>query len=384
MLDRLPNELIYLILAHLSSSSPPPSYTRLQAPPSPDIVRAAASPLKELVQTSPHLAELVRPLLFAHCCCHVDQLEPFLSFGARFALHQKIVSIVVISTDDLPPDHNDKASSSEPGDDRWWCRLLQEINPMRLTFVAPPVVIGKAMATYVMNEHNWAFEILFQTLSLEQDDDQESLQKQSQGLEDPWPTLLHARLWKSVSFNESSSLKAYNHYEYFRSSVPSILNSWGNAVPVQHRTQTTQSALDQFAKITHFRYTAVFPFYNHTRAVLGFVRTAMPQLRSLSVQLAPARDDRAIEREQRGSMDPNDPWMELSTGYDLIAKVVRSIVQIDDGPIERFQTCDYEIEDLRESLSTVIGDVLSWSQWEHDGHGIWIKKTGPTTTLTNS
>jgi hypothetical protein len=30
-----------------------------------------------------------------------------------------------------------------------------------------------------------------------------------------------------MAFNESSSLKAYNHYEYFLSCVPSVLADWG-------------------------------------------------------------------------------------------------------------------------------------------------------------
>ncbi|QKX57006.1 uncharacterized protein TRUGW13939_04114 [Talaromyces rugulosus] len=355
MLDRLPNELIYLILAQLSSD-PPPSYAQLNAPPSLDIARASASPLKNLVRVSSHYAELVRPLLFAHCRCNLARIGDFLSFVARFSLQQQITSIVVIalSSDDNPDD-------VKGSDDTWWCHLLREINPSRLTLLAPPTVIGQAVATNVMNGHNWAFDISFQTLCLEQDT--QSAQDTS-----PWPTLLHTRPWKSICFNESSSLKAYNHYEYFRHRVPSIFEAWGNSPRVLTQGTILQGGL---ANVTHFRYTAVFPFNNHIWTVLRAVRALMPSLKSLSAQLAPDRNNRVLETELRGSMDPNDPWMELSTGFSLMAKVVRELGE--KGPLEHFQVCDYDIEALRSNLSAVIGAELAPSQWKHDGYGTWIK-----------
>lgn len=361
MLDRLPNEIIYLILAQLASA-PPPSYTQLNAPPSLDIASvsggASCSPLKNLVRVSSHYAELVRPLLFAHCRCYVSRIGDFLSLVARFKLQQRVTSVVVIalSSDDNPDD-------AKGGDDTWWCQLLRDINPLRVTLLAPPAVIGQAAATNIFGEHNWAFDVSFQTLCLEQDATSTQPEPKS------WPTLLHARHWKSICFNEASSLKAYNHYEYFRHRVPSIFEAWGNSGRVLLKGTILQSGL---ASITHFRYTAVFPFNNHIATVLRAVRALMPSLKSLSAQLAPDRNNRALENEQRGSMDPNDPWMELSTGFSLMAKVVRDLGE-KGHPLERFQACDYDIEALRSNLSAVIGDELAPSQWVHDGHGTWTK-----------
>ncbi|CRG86169.1 hypothetical protein PISL3812_03172 [Talaromyces islandicus] len=370
MLDRLPNEILYQILAQLSSV-PPPSYTQLNTPPSPHIVRASSSsPLKNFARVSSHFAELVRPVLFAHCCCDIARIGDFLSFVARFSLQRRIISIVVIarSDEDTPddvPEQGGKDASNTP----WWRRLFRETNPSQLTLIAPPTVIGQAVATNVMDGHNWAFDITFQTLSLEQDVQEKQQQQELQKQPNDWPTLLHTRRWKTVCFNESSSLKAYNHYEYFRHRVPSILDAWGNPGSTLHMGSRLENPL---ANITHFRYTAVFPFYNHICTVLRVVQTAMPSLESLSAQLAPDRNNRAIEKEQRGSMDPNDPWMELSTGFSLIARVVRDLGE--KGRMKRFQACDYDIEALRSNLSTVICDVLPSSQWEHDGSGTWTKR----------
>lgn len=68
-------------------------------------------------------------------------------------------------------------------------------------------------------------------------------------------------------------------------------------------------------------------------------------------------------------MDPNDPWMEILTGYSLIAHSVMLLGQT--GNLERFQACDYELDALQSDLAALAGDVLADSGWIHDGHGTW-------------
>ncbi|KAH8695018.1 hypothetical protein BGW36DRAFT_360734 [Talaromyces proteolyticus] len=367
-LNGLPNEILYLILDHLSCT-PPPSFTRIHAPPSLDITRSAVCDLKSFARTSFRFAELMRPLLFAHSCCDVTQVEQFLSFINKFELQRYVSSIVVTARASDGEDLGDDAS--------WWCRLLTELNPLRLTFLAAPTIIGQATATQITDGHSWAFDIPYQILHLEQDPNPRHQPKPT--LDGTCPSLLHARSWTSICFNEASSLKAYHHYEYYHHRVPSIFETWGNPnntpshiyIPITHIHDPHKRHLHRaFENVTHFRYTAVFPFYNHIRVVLDVMRALMPNLQSLTVQLAPDRNNRVIENEQRGSLDPNDPWMEVAQSYSFIAHMVRDLAA-SGGNLVRFQACDFDIEALRANVSAIVEEVLPWTEWRHDGRGIW-------------
>lgn len=355
-LDSLPNELLYVILSDLALE--PPSNSKLHDPPSLDIVRSPNRALKNLRRTSSRFDPLVRPLLFAHASVGLKDIDGFLSFVRHAELGRHVVSLVVST-------HSPSLGTGED----WWRRVLSELDPLRVIVVAPPTVIGEAVHTMIVHAHSWAFEVQYQTLQLEQGAGGGVERFTCPDLRN-CPNLLHARRWDALYFNESSSLKAYNHYEYFRHRIPSLFDTWGgegNAPP----PMGSFDALAALRFLTHFRYTAVFPFYNHIRLVLDVVDMMMPNLESLTVQLAPGRNNRVIESEQRGSMDPNDPWMELSTGYSLIAHAVRDLGAV--KRLIRFQACDYDIEALRSNLSTVVGDVLPAAQWHHDGQGTWTK-----------
>jgi hypothetical protein len=116
---------------------------------------------------------------------------------------------------------------------------------------------------------------------------------------------------------------------------------------------------------------AVFPFYNHVQLVLDAVEF-MTNLRSLKIQLGPSYNNRVTEIEQRGSMDPSDPWMELATGYSLIAHAVRSLGI--KSYLSKFIACDYEMEPVRAEIDVILGDILCDGPWTHDGHGTWTKR----------
>lgn len=367
-LDSLPNELLYGILSYLASD--PPSFSKLHEPPSPDIARSPNRALKSLCATSSRFVPLVRPILLAHASVGLEEIDDFLSFVRHAELTRHVVSLVVSTR-----------SYALGTDEDWWRRVLRELDPLRITIVAPPIVIGEAVRTIIMDAHSWAFEVQYQTLQLAQRDDGSVVERFTCPDLRTCPNLLHARKWDALYFNESSSLKAYHHYEYFRHRIPSLLDTWGGEGNVPPPMGSFE-ALAALRFLTHFRYTAVFPFYNHIRLVLDVVDMMMPNLESLTVQLAPGRNNRVIEHEQRGSMDPNDPWMELSTGYSLIAHAVRDLGAVKG--LTRFQACDYDIEALRSNLSTVVGDVLPAAQWHHDGHGTWTKVLPPSDIVETS
>ncbi|EAW09776.1 F-box domain protein [Aspergillus clavatus NRRL 1] len=359
LFELLPNELIDQIVRNLSSD--PPSPIRFDHPPNSCIVRSARRDLKNLSRTSSRFLDVIRPRLFAHSCFDLNDAEGFLKFIKDWDLGRCVTSIVVRGH--VSPDSED--------DPFWWRRVLHELNPRRITLLAPPSFIGATLGTSIMDGHNWAFQIPLQALQLEQEEPQET---PSSSQVEACSSLLSARTWSSLLFNEASSLKAYNHYEYFLFQVPSVFNRWGSLAPVRNHPEGVPLSLS-LNKLTSFRYTAVFPFYNHVKLVLDAV-TLMTNLRSLSVQLAPCSDDKVIELEQRGSMDPSDPWMELATGYTLIAHAVRDMGS--RAKLLCFCASDYTCDALRPELSTILGDVLDHSEWVHDGYGTWTKGTKGT------
>ncbi|RAL01745.1 uncharacterized protein BO80DRAFT_454747 [Aspergillus ibericus CBS 121593] len=353
-LNTLPAELLDQIISDLSSL--PPSLAKVHRTPCTRLTASRSRDLKSLSRTSWRLLELVRPQLFAHACFNIKDVAGFLSFISRLNLGRYVMSIVAKGMD----------SADNREDPFWWRQVLNCLDPLRITVIAPPPFLAAMLETPILEEHSWAFEVPFQILQLEQAsrvcDPPLALTKQSAGL-------LDARAWSSLDFNESSSLKAYHHYEYFLFQIPSLFTMWGT-VAARRTFSDTIPFLRSFMSLTSLRYTAVFPTYNHVQQVLDALEM-MTNLRSFSIQLAPSPTDKTTELEQRGSMDPSDPWMEITTGYSLVAHAVKDLG--DRASLVEFHTSDYDSEALRSELSPVLGDVLNNSGWVHDGHCAWTK-----------
>lgn len=355
-LERLPNELLDQIIFSLTTE--PPSSTRLHRPPRRGITQSQTRDLKHLAQTSQHFLDLVRPRLFAHACLDLEDEPEFQSFMVQSGFGRYVTSLVATTG----------SASADPADQGWWRRVLSYLDPARLTVLAPPTFIGNLLNSQIMDGHSWAFDIPLQVLQVERTC---SLPNTSQ-LPDlkHCDSLLRARAWTSMSFNESSSLRAYNHYEYFLSRVPSVLGEWGTQL-APHRLPPLELS-NMLRGLTSFSYTAVFPFYNHVKLVLDAL-VLMPQLHTLSMQLAPDEDNHITEAEQRGSMDPNDPWMELATSYALIG------FEVNRHPsLVEFRSRDFHLEATMPELAHVLEDSLGDSGWVSAERGVW-KRLVPRT-----
>lgn len=307
LLESLPNELLDQIIFYLATE--PPSTARIHQVPDLQLARSQRHDLKNVSVVSTTLRELVRPRLFVHACLELNDEAAFKSFIVASNLARHVTSLVVTI-------HN---VASEPEDQGWWRHILTYVNPARFTVVAPPTSMGHILNTRIMDGHSWAFDIPLQILQLERDtspndDDYVSLVN--------CDSLLLARPWTSMAFNESSSLKAYHHYEYFLSRIPSVLGEWGSQL--DPREPPPSRLVDMVHGLRSFSYTAVFPFYNHVKLVLD-VLALMPNVEEFGVKLIPDEDNRVLEQEQRGSLDPNDPWTELLTSYNLVAAAVGKI-----------------------------------------------------------
>ncbi|KAL3441229.1 hypothetical protein BJX65DRAFT_299911 [Aspergillus insuetus] len=355
-IDSLPNELLDEIILLLST--PPPSSYRLHQPPSVNITKSGSRDLKSLSLTCSRLLDLVRPRLFSHGCFELRDLDRYLAFVSS-DLYRNVISVVV---------KGDSLSDNYEGfGPFWWRRLLHSVQPLHFTIIAPPSFIKGMLGIQIPEEHGWAFEIPLQLLQLNCDGQGPTPAPASQVNEQS--TLLDCLPWSSMFFNESSSLKAYNHYEYFLYQVPSLFHRWSSLVSAKSLPDRSRLSFS-LENLTSFTYVAVFPFYNHVQLVLDAVEL-MTNLRSLSIQLGPSRNDRVTELEQRGSMDPSDPWMELATGYSLIAHAVRGLGRT--SRLSEFTACDYQMEAVRAEIDVILGDILCDGPWTHNGHGTWIK-----------
>lgn len=350
--ELLPNELKDYIISLLSTD--PPSSAKLHLSPSPSIVNSEARDLKNLSLVSSCFCELVRPFLFLHVCFDLESENDFLSFITRSELGKYVKSIVVIGGD--LPYHK--------GNLFWWRRILRYLDPLRVTAVAPALSIGEMLGLTIRDEDIWAFDIPYQIVHLVQDS-RHGGPAQSPQLEDQ-ESLLSCRPWTSLLFNEASSLKPYSHYEYFHLCAPSMFNIKGSLASIRPERQWTPMYF-WLDTLTSFHYTAIFPFYNHVAKVLGAIEM-MTKLESLSVQLTPDRGDN-VEIEQKGSLDPSDPWMEIETGYSLFANAVSRIGCT--RPLRKFVARDYV--GLQSELSDIVGVPFDLAGWVHDGRGTWTK-----------
>ncbi|KAJ5105827.1 hypothetical protein NUU61_003174 [Penicillium alfredii] len=347
--ELLPNELLDNIISFLATE--PPSREKFHLPPSLELTQSPTKNLKHLAQSSSRFLELVRPQLFTHACLDLHDEPKFHSFLDRSGLGRYVTSLVVVGDD----------SADHPADPLWWRRILRYLDPACITVLAPPTFIGKTLGTPIMDGHSWAFGISLQILQLERDGHSHDLS----ALPDleSHTSLLSTRHWTSLSFNEASSLKAYNHYEYFLSHVPSVIGEWGNLVSSQSPPPADLPLL--LDRLTAFSYTAVFPFYSHAHIVLAVV-SIMRNLKQFNVQLAPDANNHATEAEQRGSLDPNDPWMELETAYSLIGFHINPM-----GVLREFCSRDFHLEAIRPELCRIMNEDLGHSGWVHDGRGVW-------------
>ncbi|KAJ5643843.1 uncharacterized protein N7484_006350 [Penicillium longicatenatum] len=349
-LELLPNELLDQIIFYLNTE--PPSLGRLHQAPDRQITQSERKPLKHLAQCSSHLLALVRPRLFAHARLDLKDESAFRAFMFASDLGRYVSSLVAVTEN----------TSLAPADEHWWRRVLRYVDPTRITVLAPPTFIGNILNTRIMDGHSWAFDIHLQILQLERDG---SSVIPFSDL-DKCDSLLLARPWTSMTFNESSSLKAYNHYEYFLSRVPSVIGEWGSQLNPQEFPPAHLSAM--LGQLTSFSYTAIFPFYNHVKLVLDSL-AVIPNLQALSVQLAPEEHNHVLEMEQRGSLDPNDPWTELSTSYSLIGFEVRN-----KESLVEFRSRDFAFEAIREELAVVLDADLGDTNWAPEGNGVWRRR----------
>jgi hypothetical protein len=376
-LGDLANELLGHIIDYLDSECP--SEVNWNQRPDTSLTQSKTLDLKAISRTSKHLRHLVLTRLFAHTRLNPNQLTPFLLFVRANRLAPHISSLVAHLSG--PCTHLHPA---------WWYLLLNTIPLTTFTILCPPYVFAELTHASLIDTDSWVFNMPYHTLRLRQDHPTIS--------SSPLSHLFTTLPWTHLSVNESSSLKAYSQYEYFLRRTPSLLASLSHALPIHTHHSDFNVTLSPFSalltNLTHFTYTAIFPFYNHTETILHVVRK-MPNLTHLAFKLCPEPESTVIDDELAlalGHIDVNDAWMEFDTAYTLIPHTVIYLTPMEEsgdkdgrpdqgsagtrlgqGRLEEFRVDDLKMEGIRDNLEEVITQRLQeW--WVYVGGGVWRRK----------
>ncbi|KAM5443751.1 hypothetical protein MferCBS31731_000995 [Microsporum ferrugineum] len=352
----LPVEILYLILSFISAAPPPTSDERaLRDIPSHALTSSKTTDLKNVSRVCRQFREFSREHLFSFCRYELRDQDRFLAFIKHHGLTDQ-VERVTVSVRTIFPGSEKKL---------WWKTLFQHLNPEVVTVVAPPHMIADMVQCGLQGD-KWAFDMPLQTIQFRQQRPLPSDFEVPEGDD----SFLSARPWTQLSFNEGSSLQAYSIADYFLLRPPSIINHWGSVDPLQ--AVNLPYPTSAISRLTSFHYIAIFPFYSHTNLVLKVFRS-MTNLRSLALQLSPPEWSDIFERERRTStMDPENAWMELDTGYSLVPHSVRYLGV--HGRLVEFRALDYNLPAQRNYVFRTMRKVLT-QPWQHDGHGRWVRRT---------
>ncbi|KAH8671628.1 hypothetical protein BX600DRAFT_434727 [Xylariales sp. PMI_506] len=326
--------------------------------------------LKSLSFVSKKWRSAVLPLLFRNVLWKPEisslsafnvQPVPLLEFIIKNGLESYVTTFtLLVGYVEQDVDSTRIAEQIRPGHLEWlWDRLFSVVDPLRFTIIAPPTTLAAFLNRMLFLDDAWAFNIPYHILSLARctraaskpTDALTDTTSASEGIlfptnaaasyvaspdplseasaTSPFATpaspsvsqsgghcstnatappspLFTVRPWTSLLLNEGSSIRAYQTYEFFLRSPPSMLSALlGFGEYPNNRPLLPPS-------ITDFNYIAVFPLASHMSTMCAH----LPRVRRLFVQLAPTPSNQVLQdREAMQRIDMADLWMERNTAY---------------------------------------------------------------------
>ena len=304
----LPTELIDQILL-LVAEEDPPSKRFLHEEPSVSLLSFDDHPLKNLALTSRSLCRAARRHLLMSLKTDLDEIPSLLLFVEEQGLQGCVQSLVLFSTfiREIPSgltaeSYEQKINSAA------WLRIkaiMDAVNPVSVTFMLPPRVFECILPYEIYLEDEWAFNIPCQTLYLERCPKADVEQSRPTAASER--NIFGLRPWRHMTFNEGSSVQAYNTYEYYMKQSPSLLNPKGEC-KISHHFCSGLLSVD---------YIAVFPIHRDISLVevIGKVQS----VRSLRVQFAPSASNDVLDNPARlGRCQQSDLWSELRSSYGSV------------------------------------------------------------------
>ncbi|KAI9715341.1 MAG: hypothetical protein M1812_005986 [Candelaria pacifica] len=397
LLDALPNELLDNILSFLDK--PPPSITFEYHDPEKVVSPHTSSDLKVLSVISHKWRCLTLSRLFKYVRLHLNTLHSFLDLALLHTTKRHRENLVcddlsrpliefletnslqhhvfnlLIDTGSLSGNEIDVQEQWEtwkqedpleefPYTARLCVRLLwrfsfPSLGTPSITMVAPPRSLAFLAGSKFRSRDDWAFDMPFHSIRFEREpaSSVDAMPQTHEGLS----KLINAQPWTSLSLNEGSFIKAYSTYEYFVKTPASILDN----IPKRLEEHDIRSTL------TSLTYTAIFPFSNHVNRVLRLAK-ACPRLEYLRMQLAPCVKNKILEdKDKVGKADIADMWMEMDSAYKLTARAIINMGK--EASLKRYQSLDYAIKGLRDTLHTNMMSADKLWGWRFYGDGLWVR-----------
>ena len=301
-INSIPPELLDHIFSLLVQ--PPPSPKRLYDQPFHDITQSTVVTLKSCSCVSQRWRRAVLPILFqnARMLLRMDTVErnwpiqvpEFLAFVSRSNCQSKIKGFTLVVQDPRPERYN--YDDFEGGLDSLkdlWQLLFNVIDPLRLTIVAPPPVLGALVALGVNLEEVDEYHMPYHILSLDRPPSPTSAHYPKRHIPNG-TTLLNLCPWESLLLNEGSFIRSYTASSYLFTIMqsPSILRSLG--------TNDSWPELLLPKTIKSVSYIAIFPEEHHSTYLYGFLL----HIQRLYIQFTP-RHDLYPDTLQKGSADVN-------------------------------------------------------------------------------
>lgn len=226
---------------------------------------------------------------------------------------------------------------------------------MSLTLIGSASLLGSLTSIHVADEDTWAFGESIHVLTLNQPS---HLARPGKVLDVKVScNLLRLRPWTTMKLNEGSCLKVYSVYEYHSKKTPSILNWQGG-----YQWERKRPSLP--LQLRHVSYVSVFPLPSHITE-LARALLCLPQLVSLSTQLAPATDaqyDILEDASEVRKANISDVWMEVAQAYTTLA--LQIYVNGDISRLRRWSSPDDKVR-----FDDIVGSVLV--DWKRKQPRVW-------------
>lgn len=362
----LPAELVLQILSFLIEIKPH-STRNLHAEPSEALLQSGYTPVKDLSLTCRHLRNLCLQTLFTNVKLTLTSAGLSASTGRSISFFQdhdlvggiESVLFYQVASDAINNEHEhvNMPRCNMESQILW---VISRLNPSVVTIMLPPSCFQDLMPYDLRESDDWAFQIPYQVLHLTRPTNIPPACVSVNDAQDN--SILNTRPWGHCTFNEGSSIRAYNTYEYFHKHGPSIFN------PINE-----QKMLDAVWRVlpylTSLDYVAVFPFsVRHMQQFCHFLMVAAPNLQYLRTRLSPTRENGVLDdKKAMGTCERTDLWRELELNY---ASLTNFLMQGYLDSLSYFTVLEYDNPELRDAIHRVCDMGANWA---HVGNGEWVK-----------
>ncbi|KAK8024614.1 F-box domain-containing protein [Apiospora rasikravindrae] len=348
-MDRLPREIVAEVLEFLAD--PAPSEYRLHDQPSDCLLESEILDLKSASRVNKLWRGQALPILFRNVqwrpqLSSLDGLDPvpLLRFLVENKLHRHVLTFtLLVDFADHQIESARVAHQIRPSDLEWlWDQLFAVIDPLRFTIIAPPATLAAFLNRMLFLDDAWSFNIPYHILSLarshrapRKDSAADSLDLSSSpfGTRSPPPDastsatgafrgaipappcpFLTLRPWTSILLNEGSSIRAYQTYEFFLRSPPSMLSALLGTGEYPNNSPLFP------ATVVDFNYIAIFPLSSHMSHLIHH----LPKLDRFFVRFTPRPNNYILEdRQTLKHVDVADLWMERTTALrHMLSEIV--------------------------------------------------------------